>query len=137
MKITRKLIVLVILCLTSASSLASDHSDISLSTSEEISHLLAFVANSGCTFERNGRSYDSHKASNHIDRKYNYVRKKGLVDSAEDFIKYSATESSFSGRDYFVTCGEVRQPSGEWLLEELTSFREAANGSFETQSVLP
>jgi len=79
----------------------------------EIQHLLQYVENSGCEFERNGTVFDSKEARSHIERKYDYV--KSRVDETEDFIKYAATESSISGRKYTVTCNGNKQTSAEWL----------------------
>jgi hypothetical protein len=87
----------------------------------EIQHLLQFIENSGCQFERNGTVYDSKEARTHIEKKYNYVS--SYVDETEDFIKYAATESSISGRKYRVICGESQQASGDWLLQELAHYR--------------
>jgi len=43
---------------------------------EEIEHLLGFVEDSGCIFERNGSTYDSREARSHIQRKYDYIKKR-------------------------------------------------------------
>jgi hypothetical protein len=87
----------------------------------EIRHLLRYIENSGCEFERNGTVYDSKKARSHIERKYDYIESR--VDETEDFIKYAATQSSMSGRKYQVTCNGKRQTSAEWLYDELSEYR--------------
>ena len=94
---------------------------------DEIQHLLQFVENSGCEFERNGTIYDSKEARLHIEKKYNYVR--SYVDETEDFIKYAATESSISGRKYHVICGDRKLASGDWLHEELSRYRSGIRGT--------
>jgi hypothetical protein len=66
-----------------------------LSNSErEISHLLAYLESSGCQFYRNGAWYDSRRAREHLERKYKYLLKENLVDSAETFIAAAATKAA-------------------------------------------
>lgn len=73
---------------------------------------------------RNGSWYEASEAADHIRKKYNYVLSKGLIESAEDFIKYSATKSSISGKKYRVQCSNRPEiDSSEWLLTELGAFR--------------
>lgn len=99
-------------------------SDLSSETEDQIEHLLTFVSTSPCKFMRNGTWYEASEAAKHIRKKYDYVLGKGLVDSAEDFIKYSATKSSMSGKKYRVQCGQEPEiESSEWLLTELSSYR--------------
>jgi hypothetical protein len=95
-------------------------------TQDEIQHLLQFVENSGCEFERNGKVYDSAEARSHIEKKYDYVR--SYVDETEDFIRYAATESSISGRKYHVICGDRKLTSADWLHGELQRYRAAPEG---------
>ena len=90
-------------------------------TQDEIRHLLLYVENNGCEFERNGAVYDSGEARAHMERKYNHV--KSRVDVAEDFIRYAATQSSMSGKKYHVTCNGVKLSSADWLREELARYR--------------
>ncbi len=94
----------------------------------EIAHLLSFVKASGCEFNRNGSWYPSEEAASHIERKYDYVLNKGMVSSAEDFIRLAATESSYSGRAYTVKCGEATQTSADWLQQALQRFRQSKEG---------
>ncbi len=89
---------------------------------QEIEHLLGFVASSSCSFIRNGNHYNAQEAQQHIQKKYDYFRDE--IKSAEDFIKYAATKSVLSGRRYSVEC--PRQPTEEtaqWLLDELSRYR--------------
>ena len=90
-------------------------------TQSEIQHLLQYVEDSGCEFERNGKVYDSVEAQSHIQRKFDYVKK--FVDETEDFIKYAATESSISGNRYYVTCDGSTLTSADWLKSELARYR--------------
>lgn len=94
------------------------------STSDEIEHLLNFVASSGCIFERNGSSYDSVEARAHIQRKYDYI--KDRINNAEDFILHAASKSSLSGRKYHVTCNGQTILSMDWLSRELQRYRQQA-----------
>lgn len=88
----------------------------------EVQYLLEFVAASGCTFERNGSEHSSPDAADHLRLKY---RRGGrYVNSAEQFIDRLASESSWTGELYTVTCGETTQPSGEWLHQALSDYRE-------------
>lgn len=95
------------------------------STSDEIEHLLNFVAASGCTFERNGNDYDSVEARAHIQRKYNHIKDK--VNTTEDFIQYAASESSMSGKKYHATCNGQTITSGDWLTKELERYRQQSS----------
>ena len=88
----------------------------------EVQYLLEYVAASGCTFERNGSEHSSPDAADHLRLKY---RRGGrYVNSAEQFIDRLASESSWTGELYTVTCGETTQPSGEWLHQALSDYRE-------------
>ncbi len=96
-------------------------------TQKEIAHLLDFVANTACKYERNGTIYGGIEAHGHIKRKYQYFIDK--IKSAEDFIKYSATQSTMSGRKYKILCENMPvQNSADWLLEELKYFRQSQAG---------
>lgn len=91
---------------------------------KEVNALLAFVASSGCGFIRNGSEHSPEDARAHLQKKLDYLKDKGLVDSAEDFIVRAATESSFSGDPYQVNCAGQRQPSADWLNSELRRLRQ-------------
>ena len=91
-------------------------------TLDEIEHLLAFVKDTNCVYERNGKQHTGTEAVEHIKKKYDYYSEE--IDSAEDFIKYAATKSKMSGDYYMVHCPD--QPavkSKTWLLAELASYR--------------
>jgi len=90
-------------------------------TEQEIDQLLAFIGNSACQFERNGSTHTAIKARSHIELKYGNTRK--YIDSTEDFIKYAATKSSFTGRPYMIRCNGKEQPTARWLLDELAHIR--------------
>ena len=93
-------------------------------TQAEIDHLLNFVANTSCQYDRNGTVHDGPEARDHINMKYKHYRKK--VKSAEDFIKYSATKSLISGRKYKIRCPDSDViNANDWLLAELQRYRES------------
>ena len=116
-KIIRFLVVLLVILSTAA------YAD----TQTEITHLLEFVGNTACKFERNGTLYGGIEAQGHIKIKYQYFIDK--INSAEDFIKYSATRSTFSGKKYTILCADMpMQFSSDWLLEELKKYRQSRLG---------
>lgn len=93
---------------------------------QEVTHLLGFIEKSGCTFIRNNKNYNSAKARKHIERKYKHVQDR--ITTTEEFIRYSATESSITHKPYTVTCSaEKTQSSSTWLLHELDNFRAGQN----------
>ena len=90
-------------------------------SSDEIEHLLRYVAASSCTFVRNGSEYSAEKARDHLMEKYRFAGSR--IANAEDFIRYLATKSSLSGEPYHVKCGNVDALSGPWLTAELDRYR--------------
>ena len=90
-------------------------------TNEEIAALLQFVKKTQCIFIRNGRSYDAAEARRHIAQKYAYFRER--IRSAEDFIRYSASQSTITGKPYRVNCNGEEMNSADWLLAELARLR--------------
>ena len=99
----------------------SFHTSCFAGTTEEITSLLLFVEQSGCTFIRNGKHYDAPEARRHIEKKYAYF--KDQITTAEEFIQYSATKSTMSGKPYRVVCNGVGMTSSDWLLAELDKVR--------------
>ena len=94
----------------------------SAGTTEEIAELLNFIEQTECIFIRNGKQYNSIAARQHIEKKYEYYKKK--IKNAEDFIQYSATKSSLTGKYYKVLCNGVRMNSSDWLKDELAKMRK-------------
>ncbi|WP_353395544.1 DUF5329 domain-containing protein [Hydrogenophaga sp. 5NK40-0174] len=90
----------------------------------EIAYLLTFVKTSACQFNRNGSWHPSTEAAAHIERKYEYVLGKGMVATAEDFIRLAATQSSYSGTAYTVKCDGNVLKSADWLTQALHLFRK-------------
>lgn len=79
---------IVLPCLVAATEAIAD-------TQQEIAHLLNFVSNTTCQYERNGTLHDGVEAQKHIKNKYHYYLDK--INSAEEFIRYSATKSTMLG----------------------------------------
>lgn len=111
----RYLLLSLALSLGGTAARAADNDD------AEVQHLLAFVESSGCIFHRNGTDHDSAGAADHLRLKYSRGGK--YAKNADQFIDRLASESSWTGKDYTVTCGEVTEPSGEWLHRELDQYR--------------
>src|SRR5215469_10837033 len=87
-----------------------------------IEYLLTVVASlHDAQFIRNGTAYDSAAAVRHMRTKLRVAG--GRVKTAEDFIRYCGSESSFSGKPY-----EIRFPDGhvvlsaDFLRQELAEF---------------
>jgi len=90
---------------------------------QEIDHLLEHVRNTDCQYDRNGTIYNGSAARDHINMKYEYY--KDEVKTAEDFIKYAATESKLSGKKYRILCpGSDVEYASDWLLDELELYRK-------------
>nr|WP_295377132.1 DUF5329 domain-containing protein [Pseudoxanthomonas sp.] len=90
----------------------------------EITQLMDGLSNSQCEFQRNGKWYGRADARAHLQRKYDYLLKRDLVDTAEQFIERAASKSSLSGRAYRVRCpGQPEQDAGAWFLSRLKSLR--------------
>lgn len=91
---------------------------------QEIDALIAALSVSKCEFQRNGRWHDAADARSHLQRKYDYLLKKNLADTAEQFIERAASESSMSGREYRVRCpGQAEQSSASWFQAQLRRLR--------------
>jgi hypothetical protein len=92
----------------------------------EIEQLIQALGASGCQFQRNGKWYPAADAQAHLRRKYDYLRKRDLVATAEQFIERAGTESSMSGKPYQVRCpGQAAVSSADWLGMRLSAIRHA------------
>ena len=90
----------------------------------EIGALLSTLATSGCRFNRNGSWYSASDARTHLQRKFDYLAGKDAIASAEQFIERAATQSSTTGRPYWVQCGgQAAEPSRVWLASQLRAMR--------------
>ena len=98
-------------------------SDVPDADRHEVLHLLEYLRNSDCAMERNGKKHDSEDAYSHVKRKYEYFQ--GEIRTSEDFIEYSASKSTMSGKFYRIFCkNESAVLTRDWLLEELHDYRE-------------
>ena len=89
---------------------------------DEIDFLLTTVGSSECVFIRNGDQHEAAAAQKHLQMK----RKRGkrYYDNADEFIEKLASKSSFSGKLYYIQCGdEAEQPAGEWFSAALSTYR--------------
>ena len=82
----------------------------------EIQGLMDALSTSSCEFQRNGTWHGRDEARKHLQRKYDYLLKRDLADTAEQFIERAASKSSISGRAYQVRCpGQPMQPAAAWF----------------------
>ncbi len=89
---------------------------------EEIDFLIRSVAESECTFIRNGREHDAAAASDHLQMKRERGRR--YYDTTEEFIERIASRSSWSGKDYRIRCGDDEPVTArDWFLSRLKVFR--------------
>jgi hypothetical protein len=89
---------------------------------EDIDYLLAAVADSNCTFTRNGKDYDGAQARDHLQMKRERGRR--YYDSVDEFIERIASKSSWSGKPYLIRCGEEpQQEAGSWFAALLAKHR--------------
>ena len=100
----------------------------SATTQREITGLMQALETSGCRFQRNGTWYDAVAARGHLQRKYDYLLKRDMVDSSEQFIERAASRSSMSGKAYKVSCtGTPVQDASAWFLQQLRRLRTPAH----------
>lgn len=118
----RILIVIIFFCACACAQATAQRNDDQVA--HEVEQLIEFVRVSNCTFYRNGDWHEAGKAADHINKKYQYIKKRGLVKTVEDFIKYAATKSSLSGKPYLVQCGGESLHCAEWLRAELARLRK-------------
>ena len=96
-------------------------------TQAEIGHLFDYISQSGCRFGRNGGWADMAAARDHVKFKYQYLRSRDMIASAEDFIEKAASRSSLTGQEYLVQCpGSAAVATGGWLRSELDRFRRGS-----------
>ena len=93
----------------------------SASMQEEITHLLNYIETSDCVFIRNNSRHNPEEAVKHIEKKYNYMKKR--IKCTEDFIKGAATESTMSGKPYTIICDGIEMATADWLCVELKKYR--------------
>ena len=90
--------------------------------SARIEYLLTSIAAlSDAQFVRNGSAYDAKAAVEHLRSKLRYAGSR--VRTAEDFIRYCASESSVSGKPYEIRFSDGRvMSSADFLRQKLLQF---------------
>lgn len=77
----------------------------------------------GATFIRNGAEYDGAAAVKHLKSKLNYGGDR--IKTAEDFVKYCASESSLTHRKYGIRLPDGAKLDGEtFFTQKLHEFDE-------------
>ncbi len=90
----------------------------------EVEGLMQRLQSSGCQFNRNGSWFSASEARDHLLQKLDYLERKDMVHSTEQFIALGASESSMSGKPYLVRCGSAAPvESKRWLSAELQGLR--------------
>jgi hypothetical protein len=105
-------------------SAAAAAAELSGAAQKEITLLLDRIEASNCSFGRNGNWYPSAEARKHLQMKLDYMVKRNMLGSAEEFISKAATASSVSGEAYQIRCGtQAPVASATWLTAELKRIR--------------
>jgi hypothetical protein len=82
----------------------------------------------GATFIRNGSEHTAAEAAEHLRLKWKNAGKR--VRTAEDFIRYCATQSSMSGRRYRIRLADGRElDSADWFEAELRRYDARASNA--------
>ena len=109
------------------------NADVPPETQHEVQHLINYVSNSPCQIVRNGSAHDGPEAIKHIQKKYKYF--KDDIRTTEQFIEYSATKSTMSGKYYLVNCRDQNPVrTRDWLLQELKEYRAKQSSRAELDS---
>lgn len=91
---------------------------------KEIAALLERIETSNCSFGRNGNWHAPADARKHLQMKVDYMVKRNMLGSAEEFIVKAASSSSVSGEVYQIRCGNgAPLASATWLGAELKRIR--------------
>ena len=89
----------------------------------------------GAVFIRNGSEHTAAEAADHLRLKWRNAGKR--VRTAEDFIRYCATQSSMSGRNYRIRLADGRElDSADWFHAELRRY-DAAHAPKPTSAPKP
>ena len=80
-------------------------------------------SSAGVKFIRNGSEYDGTAAAAHLRMKANYGGER--LKTAEDFVKYCASESSLTHRKYKIKLGDgTSMDAANYFAAELRKFDE-------------
>ncbi|HEY0368850.1 MAG TPA: DUF5329 family protein [Chthoniobacterales bacterium] len=113
-----KLALLILLSLVSLAFARDTHEQ------ARIDFLINDVASSkGIVFVRNGTDHDGAAAASHLRMKLNYLGER--VKTAEEFIKYCASESSLTHQRYKVRTADGKTiDAGQYFTARLHEFDE-------------
>ena len=101
--------------------------ELSGAAQKEITQLLDRIEASNCSFSRNGNWYPPAEARKHLQMKLDYMVKRNMLGSTEEFISKAATASSVSGEAYQIRCGtQAPVASATWLTAELKRLRTSS-----------
>ncbi|HEY6514405.1 MAG TPA: DUF5329 domain-containing protein [Burkholderiaceae bacterium] len=101
--------------------------ELSSTAQKEITQLLERIETSSCSFNRNGSWYPPAEARKHLQMKLDYMVKRNMLGSTEEFISKAATASSVSGEAYQIRCGtQAPVASATWLTAELKRLRTSS-----------
>jgi hypothetical protein len=103
-------------------------SELPMQEAARIEYLIATVGSlPQAQFIRNGATYDTKAAVDHLRLKLRFAGSR--VRTAEDFIRYCATESSVSGEAYQIRFADGRVvPSAQYLLQKLGEYDRQHRG---------
>jgi len=106
---------------------AASTAELSPVAQKEITQLLERIEESNCSFGRNGSWYPPAEARKHLQMKLDYMVKRNMLGSAEEFISKAASASSVSGEAYQIRCGtQAPVDSAIWLTAELKRIRSTS-----------
>jgi len=92
----------------------------------EIQYLLSQIKQTPCIVKRNEVSHKGEEVYSHVLKKFEYYQDQ--IQSTEDFIRLSASKSTFSGKNYRISCDQKNWiNTKDWLLEKLNGFRREKN----------
>jgi hypothetical protein len=112
-------------CLCSAAAFAAAPAPPSTEKAKIEALIAAVEAMPDAKFIRNGSAHDADAAADHLRLKWRHGGKR--IATARDFIRYCATESSLTGRNYRIRFADGREvDSAEFFLAELARIEEAA-----------
>ena len=110
-----------------ATAVSAGAGELSNQAQVEISKLLDRIEASNCSFGRNGSWYPPAGARKHLQMKLDYMVKRSMLGSTEEFISKAATASSVSGEAYQIRCGaQPPMASATWLTAELKRIRSSS-----------
>jgi hypothetical protein len=117
----------LVACSVFVACIAARAAELSSTAQKEITLLLDRIEASNCSFSRNGDWYPSAEARKHLQMKLDYMVKRKMLGTTEEFIAKAATASSVSGEAYQIRCGtQAPVASATWLTTELKRIRSTS-----------